>query len=595
MGSLSFAQLNDSPDCKGERQIPALQADNYQDRATPFWTEDFSNGFPSDWAIIDSSGICPWTYTMDGSWGFWSTSGENSADNPMASTTAGNGFLICDNDSANHVNYGQPSGTTYQYLASYFGTSAIDCSTHGSVILRFEQSYRYNNGVPMWVQVSTDSVSWTAFDVSGGLANNTASADPDVEVLNLSTIAANQPTVYLRFGWSARVYFWMIDDISLAEADPNDVSQESGYWGTGTFQNQYFKIPMSQVSPVTFYGGLSNQTAGTLTDCYYDVDVSNGGSVYTGTSNLLTLNSTELDTAISTTDWTPGSEDTYDVTYTAAVTGQTDGNLTNNVSTSQVDITTSTYGLDNLPPDLSGASGGISNWSGNTGNSFGIGNLYEVINTGEIHCVEIGITDQATNEGSLVYAAVYYWDGSAWTYLSQTADHTVAAADLDNTVTLSFSTPVAVTAGQELIVVAAHYGGNDVQFMMAQTVPNQMVWGYDGAAQWFWLSNPRAIVSRPIFASCGLSTEELTLSNSFNAYPNPTQDIATIELELNESASVQYVIYDINGRVILESDPTNFTVGAYQIPVEMSNLSNGTYTIEVRINEQRERQMIVKQ
>ena len=31
-----------------------------------------------------------------------------------------NGFLISDTDSANGHTYGQPSGTTYQYIDSYF-------------------------------------------------------------------------------------------------------------------------------------------------------------------------------------------------------------------------------------------------------------------------------------------------------------------------------------------------------------------------------------------------------------------------------------------------------------------------------------------
>lgn len=592
LGSSSIAQQNNSVETKAEINPHAHHADHGNfERATPFWTEDFANGFPSDWVIIDSSGICPWTYSMDGSWGYWSNTGETSADPPIASTTAANGFLICDPDSANHFNYGQPSGTTYQYLASYFGTSAIDCSGHSSVILSFEHNYRYNNGIPMWVQVSTDSVNWTAFDVSGGLANNTESPDPDLEVLNLSTIAANQSTVYLRFGWSARVYYWMLDDINLSEADPNDVSMESGYWGTGIYQNQYFKIPTSQWSPLTFYGGLSNNTGVAMTDVYFDVDVNSGS--WTGTSNLISLAPTQLDTTTSTTDWTPSATGTYTVDFTANVTGQTDGNLANNTSSSEVEMTNSVYGLDNLPPDLSGSTGGISNWSGNTGSSFGVGNYFEVIADAEVECIEIGLTSDAGNEGEIIFGAVYFWDGSQWTWLGQTSDYIVQNADLGSLVSITLDQPIAVQAGMEICVVAAHYGGNDAQFMMAQTVPNQMVWGYDVSQTWYWLSNPRAVVVRADFDCVSVGTEELTSSTSIACYPNPATDIVNVKVELAENAEVTVSVFDINGKLVHFGSPQEFVSGEHLIQLNTEAYQAGTYTVEVLINETKTRQLIV--
>ena len=94
-------------------------------KVAPFWTEDFGSGMPASWAVVDSSGICPWSYTVDGSWGYFNGNNGVSADAGIASTTSLNGFLICDIDSANNTTYGQPSGSNYQYLSSYFITSAI--------------------------------------------------------------------------------------------------------------------------------------------------------------------------------------------------------------------------------------------------------------------------------------------------------------------------------------------------------------------------------------------------------------------------------------------------------------------------------------
>ena len=57
------------------------------------------------------------------------------ASNALTSTTASDGFLICDTDSANHYAYGQPSGSTYQYIESLVTTNAIDLSAHSAVSL----------------------------------------------------------------------------------------------------------------------------------------------------------------------------------------------------------------------------------------------------------------------------------------------------------------------------------------------------------------------------------------------------------------------------------------------------------------------------
>jgi hypothetical protein len=84
----------------------------------PIWSEDFANGFPAGWTVSDTSGICPWTYSLDGSWGYFNGTSGTAAAAAIKSTTAANGFLISDVDSANNKNYGQPSGTTYKYLST---------------------------------------------------------------------------------------------------------------------------------------------------------------------------------------------------------------------------------------------------------------------------------------------------------------------------------------------------------------------------------------------------------------------------------------------------------------------------------------------
>ena len=555
-------------------------------KVAPFWTEDFASGMPTTWAVSDSSGICPWTYSVDGSWGNFNGNGGTAPAAAINSTSSLNGFLICDPDSANNVTYGQPSGTTYQYLSSYFTTSAIDCSTHPSVILNFEQNFRYNNGVALNVLVSNDSVTWTGYDVSGGMANNTESPDPDLVTLNITNIAANQATVYIKIGWSARVYFWMIDDISLKEAEANDVALQKNWWGTGAYQNHYYKIPTGQLSDVTFYSEVSNNTGGQLDDVYTTVDVVNGGGTdYSGTSPLNSLAAVEMDTFV-VTSWLPSVVDLHTIDFNCAVTGQVDDDLTNNNFSDEMDITTSVYGLDNLQAATESTSE-ISNFSNNTGQQFRIGNVYEIINDDGIQCIEIGVADVAQNDGKSIYGEVHVWDdvNSVWELRGFTNVIDLVTNDLGTIMSLPLIDEAMVYAGEEALVVAGHYGGaidgtDDVSFMYGQPVDDYMVYGFDVIGDAYWLSSPKAIVARADF-DCGLSVDELS-GNNIDVYPNPANTTITVDLNFS-GEKVNISLLDLAGKTVY----SNSIEGS--VEMDVSKLAEGMYTVlisngELQIN-----------
>jgi hypothetical protein len=586
----SFAQVQaveaDGVAERSTRPANHPMADN-NERALPFWTEDFAGGIPATWTIDDSSGICPWTYSTDGTWGFFNGNSGTGPGATITSTTAANGFMICDIDSANNAAYGQPSGSMYQYLSSYIQTGAIDCSSEPAVILSFEHLYRYNNGVPMFVQVSNDNITWTSYDVSDGLANNTISADPVTKTINITSVAGSQATVFIRFGWSARVYFWQIDDISLSGADPFDVAMVDSWWGMGTLGYQHYKIPMSHAAPITFTSVITNNTGATLTGCATDIDVTGtSGSVYTGVGNSLDLPAAFTDTVISTTTWMPTVEDDYDVTFTATTTAGTDANTTNNGYPDALIITTSVYGLDNLT-DPSQSTGSISNFSSNTGLQFKIGNLHQVTNDDLVECVQIGIADVAQNDGKAIYGEVYAYNPSTQLFdlRGYTDNFDITAGDLGTIVSLPMLQPGDVYADEEILVVAGHYGGDlsgtdDVAFMYGQSVPDQMVYGFNGAGDVFWLSNPRAIVCRADF-SCGLGIAEAKNDIDIIAYPNPASDELNIRIDATLSTATLTLI-DLNGRVVASQ---SIGSGVHDAAFNTAVLANGMYTLRVLSNE----------
>lgn len=574
-------------DCVSEKTTrPAVKplADNNSNRATPFWTEDFGGGFPAGWTVLDTSGICPWSYSTDGTWGNFNGNNGTAAAAGISSTTGANGFLICDIDSANHFTYGQPSGSNYQYLSSYVGTDAIDCSTHGSVILNFEQLFRYNNGISMNVKVSNDGTTWTVYDVSGGQANNAISPDPQSITLNISAVAANQATVYIQFGWSARVYYWMLDDITLSEADPYDIAMLDTYWGMGGFDYQYYKTPISHISPITFYSDLTNITGSQLDGCTSDIDVSDGASsVFTGTGTPISITGGANDTVTSSSTWTPAAVGMYEMTAVASSTSGTDANMTNNTFVDSLEVTVSTFGLDNLS-NASQSTGSISNFSSNTGQPFKIGNVYQVTVDDVVECVHIGIADIAQNEAKEIFAEVYAYDPVAgdFVFRGATAYHTITAAEVGTILSLEMIVPADVLADEEILVVAGHSGGDasgsdDVSFMYGQSVLEQTVYGYNGVGDLFFLSNPRAIVVRPDF-NCGLGLAEADQIIDATVFPNPSNVEFTLRLA-KEISTGTITLMDLNGRIILTKE-INSTVS--DITLDVTEIASGIYTIHVQ-------------
>ena len=195
-----------------------------------FWKEDFSAGkLPDGWMIVDStkSAKCEWIVTdqpYPGSFQF-----EQQAP-PIASTSRGY-----------HMQF-RPGVVTgeeitkwnqrEEYPNGYFQTSAIDCAGKNDVVLKFQHLFRWNNWFTgkragLWVGVSNDGLNWKEYNVMDKIPAATQLHAPVNEEINISEVAANQKTVYLRFFWrDIFSWYWMVDDIELTEPFAHDLALE---------------------------------------------------------------------------------------------------------------------------------------------------------------------------------------------------------------------------------------------------------------------------------------------------------------------------------------------------------------------------------
>ena len=641
--------------------------------ASPIWQEDFAGGFPSDWTTYTANSgfgnggtaasppniaTCPWKHSMQGSWGYWNSEPKDANNNPanasaaINSTTASNGFLISDIDSANHwsgggalgTSSGSSSGSTYHYLESYFTTSVIDLSLYPAVSLEFEQKFRYNNlgsGTPSLnpptVYVSSDSINWTPFLVngstSGPVPNNTNSTDPDKKIINITSVAGGQSTVYLRFGWEARVYFWMIDDIRIIETPRNLIEIEDiviGGWHLD-YQNysvsglipQYFGLdytikPNSQLAnnPFMIEGILRNRGYADQNSTL-NYEVSGSGS-YSGSSVPSTVpaysSANTIDSVIvGTTPLSPSIG-----TYSVAIWGESDssGVITAISDTvyKNIEVSDYIYGKD------LGSSTPGSYILGGTADQNHIITRYEMYANEQLYSIRAYISDQS-DVGAEIKAIIYEFDSTAANgrlLIDESDNYLITAQDLGAWVDIPFVSPISLLSGYAYscgIVGFQHPTDSSFIGVSGQAMYNGEHSLFDelglstqsaGAPTWYYITSTPMIrmnfdpasASAQTFDCNGVSCIDPGNGNgaysslsacqancppsaigdqesNISIYPNPTNGVFVIELDAIEGYDVN--IYNVLGQSVLST----FTNTMFQT-IDLSIFDKGIYTVELK-------------
>jgi len=217
------------------------------------WYEDFGNGFvPNGWVSTDLTGLgFDWIYTSVAPGGQYSTNTSR-----IASTTDFNGFASLPADM-----YNTPTPSTgFVDMQAYLTSGAIVISPKRSVKLQWQQAYRYCCNATtskLELQVSVDKLNWTSFNAKPNSSPNTATYT-FMEV-DISSVAANQDTIYIRFFQSASHYYWMIDDIALVEGYNNAVVIDKVGISDGAGRFEYYtKVPKGMSTPIQLTADVRN-------------------------------------------------------------------------------------------------------------------------------------------------------------------------------------------------------------------------------------------------------------------------------------------------------------------------------------------------
>ncbi|MDD2412912.1 MAG: hypothetical protein PHR79_08365, partial [Bacteroidales bacterium] len=234
------------------------------------WSNDFSN--PADWLMTNTAGTGNWQINTVGPIGDFS-------GGPLTSTTAANGFAFFDSD----------NDCTGNQVASIQNVTAINCSGHPNVSLSFQEYYKrfYDS---TFVYVSNNGTTWTKFPVHATFANNKNTANGQTTKINISSVAGNQATVYVKFtfyspssmGTNAGCgYWWLIDDLLIESIENNDIAARSSYVDMNGW-DYFMVVPVKQLDTIYCGGALEN--IGLLAQTNVAMNINVNAGTYTATS-----------------------------------------------------------------------------------------------------------------------------------------------------------------------------------------------------------------------------------------------------------------------------------------------------------------------
>ena len=388
---MAFAQerLAPAPNV-GEAPAKLVKPAPTPESVAVFWSEDFANGIPSDWAQAGTSQGSPsssavWEYrgpntTPDITVGSRGAFATNIA--PINSLTAANGFVVFDSDYLD--NNGDPNniggGTAPAPHVGRLWTDTVDLSSETEVELKFD-SYARRFFANFLVAFSTDGgATWpdtVEVHPETDFGTNGSSDNAETIQLNVSDLIGGAAQARVQFIFDGTpgnangngYYFWMIDDIELrdpprnqlfftgiefpngAVAPPRDVIYDPG---SSEPYPKYGIMHSNQIVPIEFDANIYNYGTQTQSNVGLEVEIWDNTS---GTPTLVTTVTSpvcsslpSLDTCdfntLTTNSWTPPATEASYLWVYKAISDSVPSGVTTTTDTVPFFVNDDVYSLD---------------------------------------------------------------------------------------------------------------------------------------------------------------------------------------------------------------------------------------------------------
>ena len=441
---------------------------------TPNFTPSSVAAAPVNIWENDCSDISTWTVTNTSTQFFeWQIEMDPNATpaggalTPMASTSASNGYMMISSD----LN-GGPDGNGTTISTEFTNATPVDLTMYPNVQLTFQHNFRWWNDTRV-VRISPDNgVTWVDLDVITDDAGYTypaqSSDNPHMSVYDISSVAGGMSEVLVQFYYNDNdiwAWYWAVDDVAISELpDNNIVSSDEvmggwwiGYQTVGGLGQDYTFNTMSQsaANPYAFESVLRNGGIATQ-DVIMHVEViedATAATVFSSTSNVLTLAAGEQDTVAATATFSPASGGLYTIEMWSEADSAGAGSVYtySDTASKMTIITDYTYGKDYNSADGS--------WKiGRPDGGLEISSTYDIYADADLYSVDAHISDWSI-PGAQVYAVLYEEDmtGGDPILLDQTDDYTLQSSDLGDWITLSFSSAYTLTTGTTFRIAIGSY------------------------------------------------------------------------------------------------------------------------------------------
>ena len=559
----------------------------------------------------DCSDISTWTVTNSSTLGVeWAISYDPaeipSADvSPIASTTAANGYMFISSDADGGAT--DNDGTTIS--TEFTNATPIDLTNYPNVQLTFQHCFRWWHDTRV-VRISPDNgVTWIELDeISNDQTYsypNQSSNNPHMSTYDISSVAGGYSEVLVQFYYNDNdwwAWFWGVDDIAISELPDNMITSTDevmgGWWigyqgAAGGLGQDYTSNPISQATanPYAFEGVLRNAGIGTQ-EATLHVDVTQdatSSSVFSSTSNAITLGQGEQDTVAVNNTFTPSTGGLYSVDMWAVADSAGLGNVITytDTTTKMTMVTDYVYGKDNGTND-----GGY--WRLNRvapmPGGFEVSSNYDIYADAMLYSVDVHISDWSI-PGAEVYVALYEEDLSSNTappiLLDVSDPYAITSSDLGAWINIPFLSGQQLTAAtkQYRIAIGANIHptdsvGVDVSSSANGSYSADGLFDKDGllsdppgTVSWYTISDIPML--RMNFNPLTLSAVSNVKQTIFNVYPNPTNGVFSIELVANQEYDL--VIYNVLGQEVYET-----TTNGMSNIIDLSSFDKGIYTIELK-------------
>lgn len=555
---------------------------------TPIWADDFSNA--NSWTLATWPGAPALNWQI----GVGLQNSGQFPTNPVASTTAANGYAMLDSDGFANQSLVESSMMTT--------SNPIDLSAVSNVVLQFESFYRKWTAEECYIVISTNNTDWPELtpttDISAlpnvfyawpGMAVQEVISNPTLVRLNISAAAGNQPQVWVRFHWTGTYgYSWFVDDVAIIEQPANDVVLNYSFLSHTGNGEEYGRIPASQLNSTMLVGGeYYNFGYDAQTGIEVEMEVFNSQNQVVFSANhtqgsLPTETTGMMEESVSI----PALGNGLYRAFTTVTSAQETSGLffANNDHERNFTITDQYYTLDGVGTHPTGyqALGSIgSNSFTDAEDGLMIFTYYEMATPLDVKGIEIVLQSTTVAGGAVIVSIHDSTDVRAGVVtnaivqsdvIDVTADHLAAGVIQYIFPSAQTLTPGGYYAGVELF----SGGTNHIRVINDLTVPQpalaSMIYIPDDAVYTNGNASAIRLMTDP---SIGIS--ELATLQGVSLYPNPSNGLINITVPGTERYTVEVfnvlgekvVTTAINGNSML--DLSGYTAGVYMVRVSSND------------------------